>query len=321
MLIKAFSKSQPLKIQQVTEILSQGIKLLKKLPNIIEENVPQGKQITIIGDLHGQFFDLLEIFKRNGMPSNENPYLFLGNYVDYSLFGSEIFLLLLCYKLAYPQSIHLLRGNHESAVYTKLYGFKIEVEDKYNPSVYQNFLLVFNTLPICAIVNFRVFIVHGGLFNQRNVTLKEIRQINRFNEPGEEGGEYLMEQMLCSNPMEQPGYKNINPLNILLQYPENTIHPIVKIRFFDLDNLPNQYGVDRAQIGIPHYMAPEIYLENKKFSQKADVWSVGVIFYQLLSGQMIQQLPPRLNKITLPCWDIIVGMLNPSPERRLSCNA
>ncbi|KAA6377874.1 MAG: putative Serine/threonine-protein phosphatase 5, partial [Streblomastix strix] len=205
MLLGAFSKSQRLKILQVNAILLQGRKLLKKLSNIIEGNVPQEKQITIVGDLHGQFFDLLEIFKRNGKPSNENPYLFLGNYVDYKTFGTEIFILLLCYKLAYPQSVHLLRGNHESSLCTKKHGFMREVEDKYSTAVYQNFLLVFNTLPICAIINSCVFVVHGGLFNRRNVTLEKIRQINRFTEPGEEGGEVLMAQMLWSVPTNLVG--------------------------------------------------------------------------------------------------------------------
>ncbi|KAA6390256.1 MAG: putative Serine/threonine-protein phosphatase 5 [Streblomastix strix] len=164
------------------------------------------------GDIHGQFFDLLEIFNRNGKPSNENPYLFIGNYVDFGSFGSEIFLLLLCYKLAYPQNVHLLRGNYESAVCTQEFGFKKEVEDKYNPSIYQNFLLVFKSLPICALINLRIFVVHGGLFNRRDVTLEEIRQVNRFNEPGEEEGEKLMQQMLWSNPTNLVGQiQNVDP--------------------------------------------------------------------------------------------------------------
>ncbi|KAA6400967.1 MAG: putative Serine/threonine-protein phosphatase 5 [Streblomastix strix] len=203
--MEAFRKPGRLKIQQVNSILSQGIKLLKKLPNVINVIVPKGNQITIVGDIHGQFYDLLKIFIHNKKPSNENPYLFLGNYVDFGSFGSEIFLLLLCFKLAYPKRIHLLRGNHESAVCTKLYGFKKEVEDKYSTSVYQNFLLVFNTLPICAVINFRVFIVHGGLFNSKNVTLDEISRINRFTEPGEEEEETLMTQMLWSDPIDSVG--------------------------------------------------------------------------------------------------------------------
>ncbi|KAA6360905.1 MAG: putative Serine/threonine-protein phosphatase, partial [Streblomastix strix] len=140
-------------------------------------------------------------------PSNENPYLFNGDWVDRGSFGTELCLVLLCFKLAYPKSVHLLRGNHESAMCTKEYGFKNEVEDKYNTAVYQNFLYIFNALPICAIINRRIFVVHGGLFTRTNVRLDEIRRVNRFTEPGEEGGETLMAQMLWSDPMEQPGQR------------------------------------------------------------------------------------------------------------------
>ncbi|KAA6376175.1 MAG: putative protein phosphatase 5, partial [Streblomastix strix] len=48
---------------------------------------------------------------------------------------------------------------------------------------------------------------HGGLFTRTNVRLDEIRRVNRFTEPGEEGGETLMAQMLWSDPMEEPGFK------------------------------------------------------------------------------------------------------------------
>ncbi|KAA6399364.1 MAG: putative Serine/threonine-protein phosphatase 5 [Streblomastix strix] len=207
MLIDAFRESKRLKISQVNAILSQSRKLFEKLPNIIEVNVPEGKEITLVGDIYGQFFDLLHIFTLNGKPSNENPYLFLGNYVDKGSFGTELFLVLLCFKLAYPKSVHLLRGNHESMLCTKEYGFKNEVEDKYNTAVYQNFLYIFNALPICSNVNKRIFVVHGGLFTRFIVRLDEIRRVNRFTEPGEEGGETLMAQMLWSDPMEQPGQR------------------------------------------------------------------------------------------------------------------
>ncbi|KAA6381606.1 MAG: putative serine/threonine-protein phosphatase 5, partial [Streblomastix strix] len=142
----------------INVILMQSRQLLTKLPNIIDVNVPEGKKITIVGDLHGQFFNMLNIFNCNGKPSNENPYLFIGNYVDYGPFGTELLLVLLCFKLAYPQSVHLLRGNHESTM---------------------------------------------------DVTLDEIRRVNRFVEPGEEGGDLLMAQMLWSEPTNSPGQSRV----------------------------------------------------------------------------------------------------------------
>jgi serine/threonine-protein phosphatase 5 len=79
------------------------------------------------GDTHGQFYDVLNLFSLNGFPSNENPYVVNGDWVDRGSFGTEIALVFFCYKLLYPQSFHLLRGNHESAMCTQEYGFKNEV--------------------------------------------------------------------------------------------------------------------------------------------------------------------------------------------------
>ncbi|KAA6319233.1 MAG: putative serine/threonine-protein phosphatase 5, partial [Streblomastix strix] len=90
MLIDAFRESKRLKISQVNAILSQSRKLLETLANIIEVNVPEGKEITIVGDTHGQFFDVLNLFTLNGPPSNENPYLFNGDWVDRGSFGTEV---------------------------------------------------------------------------------------------------------------------------------------------------------------------------------------------------------------------------------------
>ena len=68
----------------------------------------------MIGDVHGQFGDLIRIFEKCGYPDKQN-YLFLGDYVDRGKQSLETILLLLCYKLKYPESFFLLRGNHESA--------------------------------------------------------------------------------------------------------------------------------------------------------------------------------------------------------------
>ncbi|KAH7827459.1 putative Serine/threonine-protein phosphatase [Monocercomonoides exilis] len=206
-LLDALKAQKRLSITQANCLLAQARKTLEILPNILEINVPEGKELTVVGDTHGQFYDLLNLFEKNGMPSPENPYLINGDFVDRGSFGTEICFLLFALKIASPDSIHLLRGNHESATCTADYGFRDEVHDKYNPAVYQNFLFVFNALPLCAVINKSVFVVHGGLFTRSPVKLSEIKSIDRFHEPGEEGGELLMAQMLWSDPCEARGYK------------------------------------------------------------------------------------------------------------------
>ena len=81
----------------------------------------------VCGDVHGQFYDLLNIFEMNGEPSPENPYLFNGDFVDRGSFSVEVILTLFAYKLACPEAMHLTRGNHESKNMNKIYGFDGEV--------------------------------------------------------------------------------------------------------------------------------------------------------------------------------------------------
>jgi serine/threonine-protein phosphatase PP1 catalytic subunit len=87
-------------------------------PVLLELEAP----IKIVGDIHGQFQDLLKIFDYGGYPPEKN-YLFLGDYVDRGKQSVESIVLLLAYKVKYPENFFLLRGNHESAEINKLYGF------------------------------------------------------------------------------------------------------------------------------------------------------------------------------------------------------
>jgi len=72
---------------------------------------------TVVGDVHGQFYDVLEIFRIGGAPPHTN-YLFLGDYVDRGYFSVETITLLTCLKLRFPDRVTLIRGNHESRTTT-----------------------------------------------------------------------------------------------------------------------------------------------------------------------------------------------------------
>jgi serine/threonine-protein phosphatase 5 len=187
------------------EIVMDMIQLLKKSNTLVDVQVPADGGITVCGDVHGQFYDLLHIWERNGVPSERNPYVFNGDFVDRGSFSVEVILILFAWKLLYPDHVHLSRGNHETRNMNKLYGFEGEVTSKYDERLYQLFCEAFCLLPLCHVLNAQVFIVHGGLFSSDNVTLDQIRKVDRNREPPDDG---LFVEMLWSDP--QPG-KGRNP--------------------------------------------------------------------------------------------------------------
>jgi serine/threonine-protein phosphatase 5 len=181
-------------------IVMDTIAMLKSVATLSDVDVPDDGEITVCGDVHGQYYDLLNIWEINGAPAENNPYLFNGDFVDRGSFSLEVILALFSWKLRYPKGVHLARGNHETKNMNKLYGFEGEVTKKYDEGLYDLFCEAFCLLPLCHCINRKVFVVHGGLFSKDNVTLDDIRKVNREQEPPDEG---LMTEMLWSDP--QPG--------------------------------------------------------------------------------------------------------------------
>jgi len=152
-----------------------------------ESNIqPVHTPVTVCGDIHGQFFDLKELFKVGGEIPNTN-YVFMGDFVDRGYYSLETFTLLLCLKARYPDKITLLRGNHESRQITQVYGFFDECQNKYgNANVWKYCCSVFDYLTIAAIIDGRILCVHGGLSPDVR-TLDQIRTIQRCQEIPHEG--------------------------------------------------------------------------------------------------------------------------------------
>ncbi|XP_047942406.1 serine/threonine-protein phosphatase 5 isoform X1 [Salvia hispanica] len=201
-MLEDFKNQKFLHKRYACQIVLQMRDLLRELPSLVDIHVPDGKHFTVCGDVHGQFYDLMNIFELNGLPSEENPYLFNGDFVDRGSFSLEVILTLFAFKCMCPSAIYLSRGNHESKSMNKIYGFEGEVRSKLNDTFVELFAEVFCCLPLAHVINNKVFVVHGGLFSVDGVKLSDIRAIDRFCEPPEEG---LMCELLWSDPQPQLG--------------------------------------------------------------------------------------------------------------------
>ncbi|CCI49006.1 unnamed protein product [Albugo candida] len=146
--------------------------------NIVHISSP----VTICGDIHGQFYDLLELFKlSDAVPSTH--YIFLGDFVDRGAMSVETIALLCIFKVLYPSAVTLLRGNHESRQTTAVYGFQMECLKKYDgdPRPYKACMDMFDFLPLGALVDQHLFCLHGGLSPAIH-HLDQLRMIHRFME-------------------------------------------------------------------------------------------------------------------------------------------
>ena len=131
--------------------------------------------ITVCGDTHGQYPDLLRLFDLGGYPPETN-YLFLGDYVDRGEQSIETICLLLAYKIKYEENFFILRGNHECGTINRIYGFYDECKRRYSIKIWKNFVDLFNCLPIAASIDDKIFLVHGGLSPELK-TINEIKKL------------------------------------------------------------------------------------------------------------------------------------------------
>ncbi|GAV49149.1 hypothetical protein ZYGR_0N05550 [Zygosaccharomyces rouxii] len=219
------TKNVCLKNSEIAQICHLAREIFLSQPSLLELSPP----VKIVGDVHGQYADLLRLFTKCGFPPAAN-YLFLGDYVDRGKQSLETILLLLCYKIKYPENFFLLRGNHECANVTRVYGFYDECKRRCNIKTWKIFIDTFNTLPLAAIIAGKIFCVHGGL----SPVLNSMDEIRHFSRPTDVPDFGLINDLLWSDPTDSPNEWEDNERGVSYCYNKVAINKFLNKFGFDL---------------------------------------------------------------------------------------
>jgi len=214
-----------LKINEVKYLIETAREIFISQPVLLDLEAP----LKIVGDIHGQYYDLLRLFEYGGFPPEAN-YLFLGDYVDRGPHGLETICLLLAYKIKYPENFFMLRGNHESAAINRIYGFYEECRERYNLKIWKAFNDCFNCLPLGAIIEDKILCIHGGL----SPDLKNLEQIRRIVRPTEipDGG--LLCDLLWADPDAETTGWSENDSGVSFTFGGDVVENFLKRHEFDL---------------------------------------------------------------------------------------
>jgi len=190
--IETLRQCKPLSEQEVKDLCEKAKEVLMEESNVQAVNCP----VTVCGDVHGQFHDLMELFCIGGQSPDTN-YLFMGDYVDRGYYSVETVTLLVAMKVRHKGRLTILRGNHESRQITQVYGFYDECLRKYGtPNVWKYFTDLFDYLPLTALIEKQILCMHGGL-SPSIESLDSVRSLNRVQEIPHDGP---MCDLLWSDP-------------------------------------------------------------------------------------------------------------------------
>jgi serine/threonine-protein phosphatase PP1 catalytic subunit len=199
--------------------------IFSKQPILLELDGP----INILGDIHGQYFDLLRMMQFGGLPP-DTIYLLLGDYVVRGKQSIETICLLMAFKAKYPENFFLLRGNHESETINRLYGFYDECKRRYSLRIWRMFTEMFNYMPVAALIADKIFCVHGGL----SPDLRNLDQIMKIVRPTEVPSQGLLCDILWSDPCDEEKEWAENDRGVSFTFTSKTVEKFLSENELDL---------------------------------------------------------------------------------------
>ena len=218
-------KQVDLKEDEIKFLIDKSLPIIKEQKMLVELEAP----LHVCGDIHGQYYDLLRIFEHCGYPGEYN-YLCLGDYVDRGKQSLETICLLLCYKIKFPEKVTLLRGNHESSVTNRIYGFYDECKRRYNVKLWKSFTELFNYLPVAALIDDKILCMHGGL----SPDLKSIQNIQDISRPTDIPDTGLLCDLLWSDPDKEANDYDENDRGVSVIFGEKVVIDFNKKNDLDL---------------------------------------------------------------------------------------
>ena len=222
---KSSTKVASIKQEHISELLPVIQNVFAEESMLLKLSPP----LTICGDTHGQFYDLLRLFEEDGYPP-DTRYLFLGDYVDRGKYSIEVVCLLFALKLKFPNHIFLLRGNHEDASLNRVYGFYDECKRKYNVKTWKSFVDCFNYMPIAALVENKILCMHGGISPQ----LTDLNMINQIYRPQKIPDDGIMCDLLWADPEKDISGWQENDRGVSYIFGADTVKEFVEKHKLDL---------------------------------------------------------------------------------------
>ena len=279
------------------DLCTEMITFLQKWDALVPIRAP----IYVIGDIHGNLFDLIRIFILCGRPP-QSRFLFLGDYVDRGSYSTEVLTYLFALSLCYPGYVLMLRGNHEFSSINAVYGFKEEVTSIYDvDALYERFNEVFSWLPIAATVNDEILCVHGGL----SPLLKSLADFSEFPRPLQACDHPVVSDLVWSDPSEETGGYVRSKRGSGVQFGEEALSDF--LREHGLKKLIRAHQC--VQLGIERFAGESLYTVFS-CSNYVDASNnrCGIMFINADSEIQTFSLPPgfychRTESVTEPCVD------------------